>query len=100
MRAAAAAGEFGEIGRRQIVELDADARRREPVALEQIGEHRHGVEGELAPHRDLDASPRLGRIVFASMSTTTSAPSPSAVTSAMAWRQRISGWVGDRKPVT
>ena len=36
----------------------------------------------------------LERIVFASMSTTTSAMAPSAVTSAMAWRQRISGWVG------
>jgi hypothetical protein len=42
----------------------------------------------------------LARIVLASMSTTTSATVPSAVTSAMAWRQRISGAVGERKPVT
>ena len=42
----------------------------------------------------------LARIVFASMSTATRAAEPPAVTSAMAWRQRISGWVGERKPVT
>ena len=42
----------------------------------------------------------LARTVLASMSTTQSATSRSAVTSAIACRQRISGCVGDRKPVT
>jgi hypothetical protein len=42
----------------------------------------------------------LARIVLASMSTTTNATVPSAVTSTMAWRQRIRGAVGERKPVT
>ena len=42
----------------------------------------------------------FARIVFASMSTTTSAGALSAVTSAIAWRQRMMGCVGDRNPVT
>ena len=42
----------------------------------------------------------FARIVLASMSTTTSATVASAVTSAIACRQRISGAVGERKPVT
>ncbi len=45
-------------------------------------------------------SPARARMVLASMSTTASATVPSAVTSAIAWRHRISFWVGDRKPVT
>jgi hypothetical protein len=39
-------------------------------------------------------------MVLASMSTDTSATWPPAVTSTIACRQRISGWVGDRNPAT
>ena len=42
----------------------------------------------------------FARIVLDSMSTTASATFSSAVTTAIAWRQRISGAVGERNPVT
>ena len=105
LRARQQPAEVGEIGSRQIIQLDADARVAEAVARQQVGQHRHGVERKFAPHRDLDLSwlalaPTLARIVLASISTTASAAVPSAVTTTKACRQRISGWVGTTKPVT
>ena len=51
--------QLGEVAGGQIVELDADARLGETMLAQQVGEHGHGVELELAPDRDLGSRRRL-----------------------------------------
>jgi hypothetical protein len=50
----------GQIACRQIVHLDADPRLPQAVLAQEGGEHAHGVELELVPHRDLCPGRRLG----------------------------------------